>query len=238
MSENKKRGRPRRVFINKEDILRGMKHTKSIKSLARYLKISYPYLKPMMKMFKDEENGKTLYDIHKNQQGKGIKKFLRNGYKNPDVKLIFKQGIGYESFTPEKIKTKGIYEGYLKEECYRCSFQERRVVDFKVPLLMNFLDSNRQNYLLDNIELLCYNCYFLTIGNIFTPDQIRYIEDYVNVKTKAFDWDLEKGTIPEDPKVEWNLSDEQIENMKHLGLWDEDVKKDENDGSEFITKKI
>lgn len=216
---NGKPGRPKTKFITKEDILRGMKHTKSIKALARYLKVSYPFIKPYMKMFKDDETGKTLYEIHKNQQGKGIKKFMKNGYKYPNVKLIFTEGVGYESFTPEKIKSRGIQEGYLNECCYRCGFEERRVVDFKVPLLLNFLDGNRQNYLLENIELLCYNCYFLTIGNIFTPDQIRYIEDYVSVKTKPFNWELEN--LPENPKTEWNLSDEQINNMKALGIWDE-----------------
>lgn len=230
-----KRGRPKSIFLTKDDILRGMKHTKSIKALARYLKVSYAYLKPHMKLHKDEETGKTLYEIHKNQQGKGIKKFLKNGYKSPNVKLIFKEGIGYESFTPEKIKIHGIKEGYLYEKCYRCGFEERRVIDFKVPLLMNFLDGNRQNYLLENIELLCYNCYFLTIGNIFTPDQVRRIEDYTNVKTKPFEWELDQ--IPEDPKKEWNLDEEQIANMKALGLWDEESN-NKNDGSEFITRKI
>lgn len=237
MSEKRKKGRPQKIFLTKEIILKGMQHTKSIKALARYLRVSYPYLKPYMKLFKDEETGKTFYEIHKNQNGKGIKKFLKNGYKSPDVKIIFKQGIGYESFTPEKIKSHGIREGYLKEECYNCGFCERRIIDFKVPLLMNFKDGNRQNYLLDNIELLCYNCYFLTIGNVFTPDQVRRIEDYIGVKTKPFEWELEKENIPEDPKTEWNLNAEQIENMKRLGLWDEENKNKE-DGSEFITRKI
>jgi len=218
MANGKLPGRPRTKFITKEDILRAMKHTKSIKALARYLKVSYPYIKPYMKMFKDEESGKTLYEIHKNQQGKGIKKFMKNGYKFPNVKQIFKEGTGFESFTPEKIKVRGIQEGYLKECCYRCGFEERRVIDFKVPLLMNFKDGNHQNYLLDNIELLCYNCYFLTIGNIFTPDQIRYIEDYVTVKTKSFNWELEH--IPNNPKTDWNLTEDQITNMKALGLLD------------------
>lgn len=188
-----------------------------------------------MKLYTDEETGKTLFEIHKNQSGKGIRKHLPNRRKTPAVKDIFTKGIGYESFTPEKIKNRGIDEGYLKEECYKCGFHERRVVDYKVPLLMNFQDGNRQNYLIKNIELLCYNCYFLQIGNIFTPDQIRYIEDYVTPLAVPFNWELDH--IPEDPKEEWHLDDAQIENMKALGLWDDEVKPDEN-GNEFITRKI
>lgn len=229
---------PAKKFITKEEISLGMQHTRSIKALARYLRVSYQHLKKYMKLYTDNETGKTLFELHKNQCGKGIRKHLPNKRSVPIVKEIFTKGIGYESFTPERIKYRGIDEGYLKEECYKCGFHERRIVDYKVPLLMNFKDGNRQNYLLGNLELLCYNCYFLTVGNIFTPDQVRYIEDYTEVKVKPYDWELEY--VPEDIKSEWNLTDEQINNMKALGLWDEDDnnKNDNNDGSEFVTRKF
>jgi len=51
-----------------------------------------------------------------------------------------------------------------------------------------------------------------------TQDQIRHIEDNTEVKA-----------VPH----EWDLSPEQIENMKSLGLWDED--EDDEPGSEFIS---
>ena len=36
-----------------------------------------------------------------------------------------------------------------------------KIKDYKIPLLLNFKDGNKNNFLLDNLELLCYNDYFL-----------------------------------------------------------------------------
>jgi hypothetical protein len=191
--------------LSKEDILRAMRHTKSNRAAARYLGVSYQHYKPYAKLFNDEETGLTLFETHKNQSGKGIPKFLPNRRKEPNVKDIVETGMGWESFTPEKIKTRIITEGYLTEECAICSFNERRVTDYKIPLLMNFKDGNKCNYLLPNLELLCYNCYFLYIADPLTPDQVRHIEDNTTVKAVPHTFDLD---------------DDALENMKALGLLD------------------
>lgn len=194
--------------FTKTQIETAMRYTKSIRAAARYLGCSYQHLKPYMKLFRvddNDPNSPTLFQVHKNQHGKGIPKFLPNRRKEPNVKLIFEEGTGWESFSPEKIKNRGIAEGYLKDECYKCGFNERRVTDYKVPLLMNFKDGHKHNYLLDNLELLCYNCYFLYVGEVLTPNQIRVIEDNQTVKDKPFEWDLD---------------DSHLENMKALGLLD------------------
>ena len=94
----------------------------------------------------------------------------------------------------------------VEEKCGQCGFQERRVLDYKMPLLMSFKDSNKKNYKLDNVELLCYNHYFLTIGDIFTPKQIEGIEDHKPVS---------QG------KVEWEVDDYHLQRLKELGLGDD-----------------
>ncbi len=200
---------PLAKVFSREDILRAMRFTKSNRAAARYLGCSYQHYKPYAKLFRLDESdphSPTLFDSHKNQSGKGIPKFLPNRKRDPNVKLIFETGTGWESFTPEKIKFKGIKEGYLKEECYHCGFCERRVTDYKIPLLLNFKDGNRNNYLLDNLELLCYNDYFLLVADPLTPDQVRHIEDNTEVKAVAHEWDLDEA---------------HLENMKALGLLDQ-----------------
>ena len=197
---------PAAKTYSREDILRAMRFTKSNRAAARYLGCSYQHYKPYAKLFRlDESNpaSPTLFDAHKNQSGKGIPKFLPNRRKEPNVKLIFETGTGWESFTPEKIKSRGIAEGYLKEQCYHCGFAERRVTDYKVPLLLNFKDGNRNNYLVDNLELLCYNDYFLLVADPLTPDQVRHIEDNTQVKAVSHEWDLDES---------------HLENMRALGL--------------------
>ena len=36
-----------------------------------------------------------------------------------------------------------------------------------MPLLLNYIDGNIKNKKRENIELLCYNCYFLYVNNPF-----------------------------------------------------------------------
>ena len=51
----------------------------------------------------------------------------------------------------------------------------------KCHYCLNFKDGNKKNYRKENIELLCYNHYFLTVGDIFSDKQIKGIEDHVPV---------------------------------------------------------
>ena len=206
--------------LSKEDIQRAMRFTKSNRAAARYLGVSYQHYKPWAKQYKINDGdieSLSLFELHKNQSGKGIPKFLPNRRKDPNVKEIIETGTGWESFTPDKIKSRLIAEAYLKDECYSCGFSERRITDYKSPLLLRFKDDNKCNYLLKNLELYCYNCYFLYVADPLTQNQIRHIEDNTEVKTVAHEWDL---------------SPEQIENMKALGLWDDDD--DEEPGDEYI----
>lgn len=194
--------------ISKEDVLRAMRFTKSNRAAAKYLGCSYQHYKPYAKMFRVDEsdiNSPTLFEAHKNQSGKGIPKFLPNRRKEPNVKRLFEEGVGYESFTPAKIKTRGIAEGYLKDECYKCGCNERRVTDYKTPTLLSFKDGNKSNYLIDNLEILCYNCYFLYVADPLTPDEVRHIEDNQTPKAVSHEWDLDEAAL---------------ENMKALGLLD------------------
>ena len=199
---------PKPKVFTRSQIETAMRYTKSVRAAAKYLGCSYQHLKPYMKNLRVDEsdpNSPTLFQAHKNQNGKGIPKFLPNRRKEPNVKRIFTEGTGWESFSPDKIRIRGVAEGYLKDECYTCGFSERRITDYKIPLLLNFKDNNKCNYLKDNLEQLCYNCYFLYVGEVLTPNQIRSIEDNQSVKEKPHTWDLD---------------DEHLENMRALGLLD------------------
>jgi hypothetical protein len=205
---------PAAKIFTKDDVLRAMRFTRSNRAAAKYLNCSYQHYKPYAKMFRVDENdpnSPTLFEVHKNQSGRGIPKFLPNKRREPNVKLIFETGTGWESFTPVKIKERGIAEGYLKDECYHCGFCERRVTDYKVPLLLNFKDGNKNNYLIDNLELLCYNDYFLLIADPLTPDQVRHIEDNTTTKAVSYDWGVDKQV---------DVDDAHLENMRALGLID------------------
>ena len=205
---------PKAKPLTKQDLLRAMEYTKSIRAAANYLGCSYQHVKPYFKIYRvddNDPNSPTLFEVHYNQKGKGIPKFLPQTKKDPTVKIILEGGDGWQSFTPEKIKVMAINEGFLKEWCDKCDFSERRVLDYKVPLLLNFRNGNKADYRLENLQLLCYNCYFLFVGDVFTSGQLQGIESNREAKEKAFDWQLD---------------DKQIENMKSLGLWEDEADED------------
>ena len=76
-----------------------------------------------------------------------------------------------------------------------------------MPLILHFKDKNKKNYRQENIELLCYNCYFIYQGDIFTDKQIKGLEDHVSVSLS---------------KVEWEMDDYHLQRLKELGLGDEE----------------
>jgi hypothetical protein len=110
-------------------------------------------------------------------------------------------------------------EGFLVEECNSCGFHERRVVDYRVPLVLNFKNRNNRNWLKENLEFLCYNCYFLHVGNIWSNNQLAQLEEYTK-----------KDTYNNDKKPDFDLDENHIEHLKELGLWDD------SDEDEFIDR--
>ena len=212
---------PKRLDFTKEQIISAMDKTKSVRGAARYLNCSYQHLKKWMKFYKDEATGKTLFELHKNQSGKGIPKFLSHapfGRKEPAILDIINGVVDPSNFNPQKIKYRLIEGGYLKEECNQCGFNERRVLDYKIPLLLHFKNGNKQNYTIGNIEMLCYNCYYLSVGDLFTGKQVEGIEDHKPVNNAQVDWEVDPYTL---------------ERLKELGLYDS---KPLDDGSEYISR--
>ena len=199
---------PKAKPYTKQQVLAAMAKTKSVKAAARYLSCSYHHLKRYMKLYKDEETGLTLFETHKNQCGKGIPKFLRGHGKEPALMDIIEGRVDPSSFSPEKIKYRLVTEGHLEEECDNCGFTERRVVDYKIPLILHFKDKNKQNYKKDNIQFLCYNCYFLFVADVFTEKDIEQLEDHkpLSKTTDAIDFQLDKY---------------HLKKLKELGLGDD-----------------
>lgn len=209
--------------LTKDQILLAMRNTKSNKAAARYLNVSYIHYKSWAKRYFEFEGGRSLFEVHKNQCGKGIPKFLKHStHKSQwDVLDIIEGRLSANHFRPEDIKKKMIDEGYLKEECAICGFHERRVTDYKIPLILHFKDNNSNHYNLGNIRFLCYNCYFLHQGNIFNNKDIEKLETHTDVY----------GTSKE---IDFQLDEYQLEQLEKLGLYD--PPKPEDDGSEFISR--
>ena len=204
--------------LSKAMIVAAHAKTQSNLAAARYLHVSYQHYRKFAKIYMDEATGKSLFDLHKNQCGKGIPKFLKNKKKEPALLDIIEGRVSASHFQPAKLKYRLIEQGYLLEECAQCKFKERRVLDYRMPLLLHYKDGNSMNYSLDNIELLCYNHYFLLVGNIFNEKDLKFIESHQE----------QYGTSE---AVNWEVDQYHLDRLKELGLYD-----DEDDVNQYISR--
>lgn len=216
---NKSQGRPPRSLS--ENVIRNaMKHTQSNFQAARYLNMTIDTYRKYAKLYIDQETGKTLYELHKNDSGKGIKKISwRNEISIEKINQIM-TSESYRAINPQKLKNRLIYEGILRMECYHCHHHEKRVVDYKQPLILNFIDGNKNNWKVDNLRMLCYNCYYLFVGNLFSEKQILRMED---------------ATAPlfKNAEVDWDIDDNFLAHFQNLGL---EPRNNYEEGDEFIVK--
>ncbi len=203
---------PKPKPLSKEMIVAAQANTKSNMAAGRYLHVSYQHYKRYAKLY-------GLFEGHKNQSGKGIPKFLKNSKKDPALLDIIEGRVSAAHFSPDKIKYRLIEEGYLLEECSMCGFKERRVLDYKMPLLLHFKDNNKSNYSKENTELLCYNHYFLSVGDVFTERDEKQIESHT---------EYHKTT----DRVEWEVDTYHLERLRELGLGDDD----EDDVNQYISR--
>jgi hypothetical protein len=202
---------PKAKPLSKEQIVAAQAKTLSNMSAARYLHVSYQHYKRYAKLY-------GIFESHKNQSGVGIPKFLKGSKKMPHMLEIIEGRIAASSFDPNKLKYALIEQGYLLEECSVCKFKERRVLDYKMPLLLHFKDKNSNNYGLDNVQLLCYNHYFLQVGDIFNKNDEKQIES----QTEHF------GTTE---KVEFEVDDYHLQRLRELGL-----DGDDDDTNQYISR--
>ena len=141
--------------ILESQIKAAQEKSRSAFEAARTLGISYNTYKKYAKMY-------GIFEDLKNPYGIGIeraKKIKNKKYHIDD--LIAGKHLKYPLF---KFKNKLFDSGYLPKVCSSCGFSEERITDGKMPLLIDFLDGNLNNRKLENIRALCYNCFFLLVG--------------------------------------------------------------------------
>ena len=66
-------GRPP-INISESELRYAISNTQSCMAAARFLNVSYESFRKYAKQYIDSESGKSLFDLHKNASGKGIKK--------------------------------------------------------------------------------------------------------------------------------------------------------------------
>ena len=136
------------------------KKARSAMEAARLLGVSYNTYKKYAREY-------GIFEDLKNPHGIGIRKGGQNsgGFHPLDDILAGK----YPKYPVWKLKQRLLLNGYMEEKCNNCGFEERRLTDHRVPLVLDFLDGDKQNHSYDNLRMLCFNCSFLINGNLTGP---------------------------------------------------------------------
>lgn len=218
----KRRGRAPKIYTKEQCVL-AMEKTKSMKAAARFLGCDYGLAKKYFKLYRDEKTGKSLFELHKNPSGKGIRKYLGgpNSKTYFNVLDIVEGRLEAKHFNPKVIKERLIEEGLVKEACNRCGYCQRRLLDYKMPLLSHWKDGVKTNYGMGNFELLCYNCYFLYCGEVLTPPDLLALESTTPTHYNT-------------DQIKFELDDYHLQRLNELGLMGPN--KPGIDGEEFISR--
>ena len=146
-SKNPFKGRP----IPKTRIEWAIRSTLSIRAAAKYLGVSYNTFKKYAVMY-------DLFEQNKNQAGVGVTTKGNTGW---GIKIQDLFDGKHPNYPHWKLQERIIRDGYVKQCCSNCDYDDYREIDMRGPYIINFLDGDSTNHSLDNIALLCYNCFFI-----------------------------------------------------------------------------
>lgn len=158
----------RTVMLLQSQIENAMKVTRSNRAAAEYLRVSYNLYKRFAKLYKNDE-GISLFDAHLNQKGLGISKthVSKKRFLLDDI-LLGK----HPTYPRERLFRRLVISGYLEEKCSYCGYCQKRPSDLKTPLVLHHINDNLTDHRKENLEVLCFNCYFVYVGNL-TPRTMK-----------------------------------------------------------------
>jgi hypothetical protein len=218
---NPKSGIPKIIF--RTQIEEAQRNTKSSSAAARWLGVSFEQYKKYATLY-------DLYEQHNNPKGIGIDK----GFSHRPSSIPLREVLEgkHPKYSRAKLKNRLIARKKLPEECSLCGFGERRVTDRQIPLMLTHADGDKTNFKLENLELLCYNCMFLTTGaptvayrNQITrsfddPDSIPKMSKMEPIPGDAFDIEEDKLLQSDPPTSGGNhmlTEEEKYQILKELG---------------------
>lgn len=164
----RKRGKAAQPILESE-IKEAQEKSKSAKEASRRLNVSYATYRKYAKMY-------NLHESFINKSGKGVKK-----PRNPRIGKYPLEDVldnKFPDYPLYKLKDRLIRAGLKEACCEQCGYNERRITDNKIPLLICFEDNNPKNFNLENLKIFCYNCSF-TNGKIWVKirDRSRWLND-------------------------------------------------------------
>jgi len=159
------------------EILAAQSISKTEAEAARRLGVSFVTYTKYAKMY-------GLYGRIANMAGKGINKAIKN---EDSGKYPLNQVLEgkFPKYSTSRLKERLLRSNRIIPECNKCKFKEARISDNQVPLLLNYVDGNHLNKKQENLELLCYNCFFIHVNNPFGCRKTFKINEVLEGETEG-----------------------------------------------------
>lgn len=154
--------RPKAYKLKEKELRFAIDHTYSLVEAARFLNVSPTTFRKYANLYIDSETKMTLTELITSKERP--KTVFSNNSSTVNPTDIYNGR--HLSLPVKRVQEILIRENEFPEQCSICGFEERRITDYIVPLLLNFKDGNKKNRAKDNLEFLCYNCFFLYVGNV------------------------------------------------------------------------
>jgi 5-methylcytosine-specific restriction endonuclease McrA len=150
-------------MLTEKEIRYAIANSTSIQSAARFLNVTSGTFKKYAQMYFDAETGKSLHQLAENMKGKRTVKTRWRKWLISAADVI----EGKHPTMPQHIaKEKFINDGIFPDECGRCGYCKQRETDYKTPTIFVHKNGIKSDFRLENVEILCWNCYFLYYGDV------------------------------------------------------------------------
>ena len=141
--------------ILRSEILEAQRHTNSNRAAAKWLGCSYIRYKRYAEIY-------GVFQSHMNPKGFGTSKGFAKNPNTITLREIFDNKR--PNYSLVRLKYRMLARHLIEDKCNLCGFADRRILDNKSPLMLTFKDKTG-DYTKTNLQLLCYNCIFLTTGS-------------------------------------------------------------------------
>ena len=84
----------------------------------------------------------------------------------------------HPKYSRQVLRTRLLAAGLKAHACELCGYAQYNPITLKVPLTLYPKDGNYQNYALENLELRCYNCTYVTSDKVSRPkDFVPHVDN-------------------------------------------------------------
>jgi hypothetical protein len=162
---------------------------KSNRDASQYLNVSFKRWKKYASLYIEKESGKSYFQLllDRSNKAKGqrliiLKKLHRKKkwdewYVKNILEKLNNSELDVKKYTQKRLKEFLIANDVLVERCACCGYSEKNMITGKVPLLIDHIDCDYTNWKIENLQMLCFNCFSQLVGNPL--DYYKSKKDYM-----------------------------------------------------------